>query len=443
MAVIGAIYAIVALFVDLGLSNALIHFPDPPPHVLSTLYWLNLGAAALMMLTFMLVAWPVASLYRQPELLPLMLALSLTMPLAALGHQFCVMAEKALHFSVLALIEVAAAVCGFAAAVVVALLGGGAYALVATSLVAATLSSVLAWLFLSQGIRPTFHFDLGVVKPYLRYGSYRLGDAILNNVQSQADILIGGAAVGSAAMGVYAVPRNLSLLVAYALINPVVTRVGLPVMARLQHDQAALRSVYLQTLRMTASMNFPIYAALAAWSHDVVAIFLGDQWSQAGDFLRLFAVWGLMRSISNPVGSLLYAIGRVRTAFWWNLALLLLVPGLLWLGTRLAGLQGLAVSMICVQVLIFYPLFRLLVHPACGIRFREYMGALLPALVASAFAVAVGFLVSWVFSQNAWTRVATGCAAVAMAYIGASCVVNRAWVAAMGELLRPMLRRTT
>jgi len=65
MAIIMAVYGVVSLFIDLGLSNALIHFPDRSRPLLSSLYWLNLGGAVLMMAALMLAAWPLAHVYRQ------------------------------------------------------------------------------------------------------------------------------------------------------------------------------------------------------------------------------------------------------------------------------------------------------------------------------------------------------------------------------------------
>jgi O-antigen/teichoic acid export membrane protein len=441
MAVVGAMYAIASLFVDLGMSNALIHFPEPSRTALSTLYWLNLAAAALVMVIFSALAWPLSLFYQQSDLMPAMVVLSLVMPLSALGQQFCVMAEKELRFAKLAVIEFSAGVTGFAAAVVAAVNGAGFYALIAGGLVAAGSGSLLAWLLLSKGIRPTFRFDLREVKPYLRYGTYRLGDGVLNNLQSQADLLIGGAVAGSAAMGFYSMPRSLTLQVSNTVVNPVVTRVTLPIMARLQGDMQALRSVYLQTLRMTASVNFPVYAALVAWADEIVAVLLGDQWRQSGDFLRLFALWGLVRSTGNPVGSLLYATGRVRSAFWWNLGQLLVVPGFLWAGATAGGTHGLVFTMIGVQLAGFYPAFRLLVYPACRMAFREFLGAFLAPLAAACVAAAVGYWASTLISSDGWERLALGAPVFALTYMGASFIINRPWIDAMVELLAPALRR--
>lgn len=440
MATVGAVYAVVSLFVDMGLSNALVHFPRPSPTVLSTLYWLNLMAAGLMTLVYAALAWPLSLLYHQPALLPAMLAMGLAMPLGALGQQFRVMAEKELDFSRLAIIEVVAAASGFAVALTVAMLGGGVYALVAAILVASATGSALAWAFLSAGLRPDLRFDFREVKPYLRYGSYRLGDSLLNNLHSQADVLIGSSIAGSAAMGLYTVPRDLTLKLANTVVNPIVTRVGLPVMARVQADKATLKSIYLRTLRMTSSVNFPIYAAIAVWADELVALLLGSQWLNAGDYMRVFATWGMIRSVGNPVGSLLYATGHVRRAFWWNMALLFLTPCLLLPGASWGGTRGLAIAMLCTQALLFYPLFRFLVKPACGASLREYASALAPPLLASLVAMAAGFSVSQAVGGDIWVRAMTGSACFAAAYLATSWMVNRQWLEDLFELLAPMLR---
>ncbi|WP_407354117.1 MOP flippase family protein [Luteimonas sp. R10] len=439
MAIAAAAYAVIAIFVDLGLSSALIHFPRPPASTLSTLYWLNLGAAGALALVLIAIAWPLAQAYTEPSLFPVLLTMSLALPLSALGLQFRVMAEKEMRFSKLALIETAAALVGFLAAIVVALLNGGVYALVASALVTAGLASGLAWLLLSHGLRPGFQFRISEVNNYLRYGGYRLGDSLFNALRMQTDIFIGGLFSSATAMGMYALSRDWNLRLANTFVNPIVTRVGLPVMAKVQSDKTALKSVYLQALRMTASVNFPIYMAIAIWSEEVVAILLGDQWRGAAFYMRLFAIWGLIRSTGNPVGSLLYAAGHVRRAFWWNLILFVAMPIPLALGAWIDGTRGLAWAMLVTQALIFYPAFHYLVRPACLASFREYWAQLSAPLLASLGALFLGYGASLLF-LNPWLQLCIGLTFSSFSYLGLSWLLNRSWLSAMIELSEPLLR---
>lgn len=440
MAIVMATYGVLSLLIDLGLSNALIHFPDPTPKVASSLYWLNLGGSIVMMAILMIAAWPIAHIYAEPGVLPAMITLSIAMPLNALGQQFRVIAEKELRFQKLAGIEIASALCGFIVAISIAGFNGGVYSLILAILTSAAISSALSWALLSDGLRPHFHFAFGDVKNHLGFGSYRLGGTLLISAQMQVDILIGAAMSGSGAMGLYTVPRDLTLRLANTVINPIVTRVGLPVMAKIQGDKVALKSIYIKTMKMTSSINFPIYSMLMLWPNEIVAIALGQQWEGSAEFIRMFAAWALLRSIANPVGSLLNATGRVRLAFWWDLALLCLIPPLLYVGHVFGSLEGLAIAMIGIQLLTFYPHYRLLVAPACGATFREYAGALVPALASTTIAAGASVSIRSVIDVHGWLLLIAGLSAGGLAYLLSSFILNRAWLSAMSELIAPLLQ---
>jgi len=436
MAVVAAPIAMLAVFADAGISRALIHFPLPDRERLASLFWANLGVSLLLALAFALVGVALGASAEQPGLRGVILLASAYFPLTALGQQFKVLAEKDLQFSELARIEVAAAAFGFVAAIGLALAGAGVHALVAGLLGTAAANSALAYLRLSQGRRPFLHFRWADIAPMLRFGGYQTGERLAATVQLQSDVLIGGALFGTAAIGIYSVPRDLCLRVASTVVNPVITRIGFPVMAKLQHDVAALKNVYLQSLRMTTALNFPLYAALALFAEAATLLLFGDAWRDAAPYLRLFAIWGLIRSVGSPVGSLLHAAGLVRRSAIWNLVLLLLVPLVLWLGAKAGGPTGLAWTMVLAQALIFLPSWRYLVQPACGASLREFLAACAPAALATLLACVAAWLVSQHAPLGPGGDAIAGLAAGAVAYLLGSYAFNRRWLLTVAELVK-------
>jgi O-antigen/teichoic acid export membrane protein len=433
MAVAAAILAVLALIADFGLSRTLIHFDNVSQSSLSSLYWLNVILALLLMLLLIVAAPALAALYRSPALSPLLQAASLVFPLTAFGQQFQVLAQKELRFAELARIEVAAAVGGLIAAVAIGMAGGGVYALVAGLLARGAVSSTLAWLWLSHGHRPSWDLRLRETRPYLSFGGYLVGDSFANTIIAQADVFIGGLALSPSAMGIYSVPRDLSLRVA-SVINPIITRVGFPVMSRVKHDRERLKSIYLQTLRMTASVNFPLYVALGLFSNEIVALLYGSQWQEAATYLRVLAAWGLIRSTSNPVGSLLYAVGEAKRAFWWNIALLLLLPPLYWTGVHTGGLEGLAISVALIQLLILPLAWMFLVNPCCNIRLGEYLRQLAVPLWIALASGAMAWLATRGLNHSLLRLIAGGVAG-GTSYVALSWAFNKPWKDAMFELL--------
>jgi O-antigen/teichoic acid export membrane protein len=183
-------------------------------------------------------------------------------------------------------------------------------------------------------------------------------------------------------------------------------------------------------LRLTASTNFPVYVGIGMFAEEFVELLYGPQWLAAVPFLRLFAAWGMIRSIANPVGSLLYAVGRTRRAFWWNMVLLLPTPGVLWLAADRFGLIGLAVCMVAIQLAMFVPTWRYLVKPCCGASFAEYSMQLSPPFACASIAGLAAWLAA--SSLHAGTlRLAVGGIVGAASYLALSWTFNRHWISTM------------
>lgn len=441
MAVASSMIAVAWLFADMGISRVLVHYDDVPSEALSSLYWLNIA----MGLTLMALLWAVApllgKLYASHGLVPLLQWSSLVFPLTAYGQQYRVLAEKHLRFGALALNEIVSTLLGFVVAIAVAVGGGGVYALVAALLTTAAASSLMARLRLTDGWRPALRLHLKEARPYLRLGGYFAGGDLVNNLRMQADVFVGGLVASPTEMGIYSVPRNLSLRLAM-IVNPIITRVGFPVMSRTRHDPVVLKAIYLQTLRMTASVNFPMYIALAVFADELVAVLYGSNFRGSGTYLRILALWGLLRSTGNPVGSLLSAVGHAGRAFWWNLVLLVLSLPLLWLGAQSGGLSGLAWTMLALQTSLFLPTWLWLVRPACNARFDEYSRSISAPMVSAVVAGLVAYGATREI-QIVLPRLFVGLCVGGVAYALMSLWLNRAWIDAMRELmgLRSGLRR--
>lgn len=433
MAMVLAVVTFIRVFSDLGVSNAIIHHQDISGDQLSSLYWLNVITGAVLMLVLMLASsWIGEIVFDQQALQPVLTAVSVSILLTAMGQQVRVMAEKALNFATLAKIEIIASFAGFISAVSWAWFSPGVYALVAAVLVSASTQTVLLWLFAAQGWRPGFRLYMREIRKFLSFGGYMVANSFINSINSQIDILIAGKMFSATTLGIYSVPRNLSLTIAGA-INPVVTRVGLPVMATTQGDQVFLKSVYLKTMRMTASINFPIYIALAAFSEEIVLVVFGEKWADSAPLLVFLAIWGMFRSCGNPVGSLLIAVGRADLSFKWNVALLFVVPPALFIASGW-GVMGLAVGQSILTFSLLLPAWYVLVKPHCGAGFNEYFLSLMGPLLSAFIAVLLGYVVAVSLSTPIW-RLVTAAVVAIPAYIIFSYAFNRAWLVAMRQLL--------
>lgn len=433
IALVVAIMAFLQIFSDAGISNAIIHYQDITQKQLSSLYWLNVSVSAVLALTLAVSSHWVAAWYQQPELQYLLMLAAVTLVVGALGQQIRILAQKNLRFADLAKVELMAALVGFVVAVSLAWMGAGVYSLIAGSLTTAAVGCLLVWLRLSDGWRPQARLRLAEIRQFIKFGAYMVGNNLANTFNSQIDILLGGRLLGVQSIGLYSVPKDLSLRIGN-IINPIITQVGLPVMAKAQGDEALLKRVYLQTMRMTASVNFPLYAALGIFAPEIVHLLLGERWSASIPLLRVFALWALMRSIANPIGSLMMAMGRADLSFKWNISLMVAMLPTIWFGSQF-GVLGMSISMATLGVCWYWPNWYFLVRPLCGAKLGEYSVQMAVPLVLSIIAGMAGYLSTYLLDGDL-LRLAIGMSVGGLVYVGLSWRFNRVWVAAMMELVR-------
>lgn len=432
MALVMAIMTFLQIFADAGVSNAIIHHQDITHAQLSSLYWLNVSVSAGLAFVLLATSGWLADWYQQPELKYLLWFAGLTVLVGALAQQLRIVAQKNLRFNVLAKIELMSVAIGVSIAIITAISGVGVYALVFGALTTSLVGCCLAWWLLADGWRPTVRMRLSEIKHFLKFGAYMIGNNLANTFNSQVDVLLGSKLLGTQAVGLYSVPKDLNLRVA-GVINPIVTQVGMPVMAKAQSDEALLKRVYLQTMRMTASVNFPIYVALGVFAPDIVLLMLGEQWVDSIPLLQIFAFWALLRSTGNPVGSLLMARGRADLSFKWNMVWLCIMPLAVFLGSQ-HGAIGMAFALVIVGVFGYWPNWYFLVRPLCGAKFWEYSVQMAVPLAVSLAAGISGYL-SVSHIDNNLLRLVAGVSICGFIYLGLSWWFNRAWVDAMLELV--------
>lgn len=434
MAVISGFISIVIVLADLGFSRSLIHFQDIPSDTLSSLYCLNLLVACILAALTVIAAPLLGRLYDN-TVMPTAIALSsLVFPFTAFGQQLRVLAEKRLDFKLVARVELASSITGVVIAIFSALVGMGVYALVLGMLATALMNSAMSWILLANDWRPRFRLDARGLSRYITYGLHLAGENFANMARMQLDVLVAGSIASPATVGFYSVSKDLSLRLANSFVNPIITKLGLPIMAEAQHDRARLKTLYMATIRMVSAINFLLYAILGLFAEDIILVLYGNQWQGAVYFLQGFAAWSLIRSTGNPVGTLLYAAGETRRALYWNIALLAIVGPMIWLNGIFGNMPSLMWTLVLTQGATYIFAWRYLIYPLCGASFKEYIAQSLPALIASLISCITAVAATSMMDAGLM-RLAIGCGLSSILYGLLSWVINRGWVRAMLQIL--------
>jgi O-antigen/teichoic acid export membrane protein len=399
MAITSVVIGFSALFMDMGISSAIVHKQDITHSQLSSLYWLNVFAGLILFGFIYFLAPYVALFYGEAEIESLLKLLSLSFFITAIGNQYRILYQKELLFDYLAKIEIFSAISALIVALACALKGFGVYALVYGTLTNALIANVV---FLVTGLKvhkPSFIFNYQDIKSFITFGLFQIGERSINYFNSQFDTLLIGKLLGTESLGIYNLAKNLAIKPAQ-IINPIINRVAFPVMAKVQDDTSKLRAIYLRGINYLCSFNFPIYLLLFVLAETIVFNLVGEKWADSVIILQVLSLYFLVRSTGNPVGTLVLAKGRADLSFYWNLGLFFIIPISIYLGS-FQGVFGVAIALVALQVLLSIPNWYFLVNRLSEASFTDYFMQIIKPLIISVVSVTIAyFLTDLIFTAG-------------------------------------------
>lgn len=427
---LAAVYiAFVQVFVEQGLTDALVQRERLDGEHLDAAFWSSLGAGVLLAGASALAAPLIARWYDQPALAAVIRWLSLGLVFPALSGVQQALLRRRLEFRALALRATAASVVGAVAAVIAAWRGMGVYALVVQTLVTGAVATAVLW-----GVaewRPSLRFSGKHFRELFGFGLGVLGTNLLTFVGRNADDLLIGTFLGPVALGYYSVAYRL-VRVAAALLRNVTSSAALPAFARLQGDPERIRRAFYQGAHYTSVLAFPAFVGMAVLAPELVRAVFGPQWGPSAPVMRVLAFVGILHTVFAFNTSVMLALGKASLRFW--ITFLNAVFDVLAFAVALRwGIVAVAAAFV-IRGYLFLPIPVYAVHRLIGLDVRTYLAQYrAPFLASAAMAAAVLGTRPLVAATAPGVKVAVGMAVGAAVYAGVLALLQPA-------LLREVLR---
>lgn len=384
VAIVMVVIGFSQLFMDMGISNAIIHKQHITEIQLSSLYWLNIFSGFIISSIVFLMAPMVSSFYNEIAITPLLQLLSLSFLINSMGNQYRILLRKKLKFNVLAKVEILGGIGAFFCAVTLAIQGFGAYSLVYATLVNVIISNTILVAIGLQLHRPRFVYHHNEITSFFTFGLYQMGQNSIVYFNNQFDVILIGKLLGTEALGIYSLTKQL-VMRPTQLINPIITNVTFPIMAKIQDDLPRLKSIYLKIINYLSSINFPIYILMAILASSLVPLILGEKWINTIGIFQILSFYALIRSSTSPAGSLLLSRGRADIGFWWSIGEFSLMPPIIYIGSHW-GITGVSFGLLLFQIIMLLPNWYFIVKKMCNASLVEYFYAqfqpLLPTLLS-------------------------------------------------------------
>ncbi|EWT04008.1 polysaccharide biosynthesis protein [Intrasporangium chromatireducens Q5-1] len=353
---VGMVLALIGIgdaLMNLGLSQATVQRREVTQDQVTFFFWLQATVGAALTLATIGLSWSLAEFYGRDQLVPVTMALGATFLVNGLSAQHQAILTRQMRFGVLSTIDVLGLFLGIVAAIIIAVLGAGVWALVALSLSVPLVRLVMSWS--SSGWAPGPPRRCPGVWPMVRFGLNLTFTNALDYTAQNIDNVLLGRVYGAGTVGLYSRAYNLLLLPIRQVTAPI-ARVAVPVLSYLMSQPDRYRRFFTTALSGTAYLSIPGICFLAAMSHEVVAIMLGRQWSGATPIFQVLAIGGVMVSLRSTNGWLFVSSGQTgRQAIWAlvNRPVIIagIVCGLPW------GAVGVAWGFVLAHGVLFVPSF--------------------------------------------------------------------------------------
>lgn len=338
-----------SIFIDFGIGAALLERRNLSDEQIDAAFSSTLAIGVSMTLAFFLAAPWVAGFYGRPELTAITRTSALGFAFSAVGIVPRVMFQRRMEVKQLAMIDFTGGAMGCLAGSVMALAGGGVWAILAMSLATSASNSTLA--FLTCKWRPSRLFHFAPVRPLVRMSLHLLTFNVINYWARTLDNLLVGKRLGAAQLAYYSRAYTLMLL-PLSQVNSVISAGVLPAMAHAADDKPRVRRGYLDAMKMLAFVVFPMMIGLMLVADPFIRAVYGEKWAPAIPVLRILAGVGVLQSLSNPTGWIYVSQGRTDRMARWGLGACSAIIAALSIGAWLGSTISVAYAYLAINAVI-------------------------------------------------------------------------------------------
>lgn len=291
IALLGFFTSLSIVFVQGGLTLALVQRQETTAEQENAVFWSNLCAGILFALILIAIAPVVARFYGYPLMNPLMYVAAAQVVLSSLGAVQTALLTRNLQFQTLTKTGIVSSLASGAAAVAAAFAGWGVWALAVQILVQSAVASAALWWV--SAWRPRWTVRFSSIHDLARFGVNISLSSILEVLYSNGIVLLIGKFYGARDLGFLARATSIQGLPT-GIISQIIARTALPLFAARADDKDALLRGFRMAVRLSMLLSLPLMAGLAMLSHLVIFVLLGEKWLPAAPVLTVVALSGTL-----------------------------------------------------------------------------------------------------------------------------------------------------
>lgn len=427
-----------------GMTEAVIQRAEINQDLISTLFWINLAAGALLTIGFAACGSLMARFYHDPRVRPVAAGISLMIVVTSLSVLHLALLKRAMRFSDVSLNDIRARLVSVLVSIGLGFAGWGYWALVVGSVALPVTTTIGAW-SLCRWI-PGRPRRVAGTESMVRFALHSYGSFSVNYFSRNADNLLVGWRFDAQALGYYKKAYDLFALSAGQLVSSI-TVVVVSALSKVRSDEEQYRRYLFGAMTVMAFIGMGLSAALTLIGTDIIRLLLGPKWAPSAHIFTYFAPGVGLMILYYTHSWIHLSIGRADRWFRWELIELSVTCLLFFLALRW-GPVGIAVAWTVSFGILTIPALWYAGQPI-GLGVKPVISIVWRYCVAS---LAAGLMVAFILRQIPWmatmrgktgslVRISSISFLVATFYVGGIVLLHGGWkpLWQMAGLMRELL----
>lgn len=310
VAILTVFVLISGLLVDGGFGLALIQAKNVTDKDYTSVFYLNIGLAALLYLLMLSILGVLVWFYDSPEIYalgPWLFAQGIIMSLGFVQHAKL---SREMRFDVLSKMYMIANVVSSGVALAMILTGWGIWSIVGQRLSYAVTHTASLWIMAPW--KPSGKFSMDSIKRLFRFGSNMLYTGLLTQVFSKLTELVIPKVGNVAQLGLYNKTLSLKDEVANTIQLSIVN-VTFPAFSSLQSEDEKLKLASRKVISVISLILFPVMGGLITTSPEFFHLLLNENWWPGIPYFQLFCVSAFFMPLTYLTLNIIKAKGASRT----------------------------------------------------------------------------------------------------------------------------------
>ncbi len=301
--------SLVEILTETGINVFLVQNKDNVDKYINTAWIVSILRGVLISLVIFLSSFFVSSFFKSPDALPLLILVSLVPLIRGFINPSIARFQKDLQFhkefyyrSGIFLIETIVSI-------VLVVIMKNPIALIYGLVAGAIFEVIISFWFIKPV--PIIEFNKKIFKEIISHGKWITGAGIFGYLFQNGDNVVVGRVLGTSSLGIYDMAYSISMLPLNE-ISDIVARVTFPVYVRISDDKKRLRRAYIRAILLIVVVVSPISLLFLLFPKQLIFLFLGPNWIQAADVLRVLAVFAMISALGSPSGAVFYSVKKQK-----------------------------------------------------------------------------------------------------------------------------------